>query len=95
MVQETLVNAARMGARAAIVPGATDAQIATAVSNYMAGAGISGYTATLSPTLASGPASGTALMETVSVPYSSVSWVNYSTWFSGATLTASASMVKE
>ena len=34
MVQEILVNAAREGARAAILPGETDAQVTTTVSNY-------------------------------------------------------------
>lgn len=60
MVEEILVNAARTGARTAIVPGQTDANVTTAVSNYLSAAGISGYTATLSPTLASLPSSGTA-----------------------------------
>ncbi len=95
MVQEILVNAARTGARAAIVPGETDAQVTTAVSNYLAGAGISGYTETLSPTLASGPASGTALTVTVSVPCSSINWVTYSTWFQGQSLSSSVVMIKE
>ena len=61
MVQEILVNAAREGARAAVLPGETDAQVTTTVTNYMTAAGISGYTKTLSPTLASTPASGTAI----------------------------------
>ena len=68
MVQEILINAAREGARASIQPGETDAQVATVVSDYMSAAGISGYTEAVSPTLASGPASGTALTMTVSVP---------------------------
>ena len=60
MVQEIVVNATREGVHAAIQPNETDSQVAAVVSNYMQAAGISGYTATLSPTLASGPASGTA-----------------------------------
>ncbi len=95
MVQELLVNAARQGARAAVVPGETDTQVAAVVSNYLAAAGISGCTQTLSPALASNPVSGTALTLTVSVPWASVSWANYSTWLQGQTLTASVSMVKE
>ncbi len=95
MVQGVLVNAARAGARAAIIPNETDAQVTTAVSTNMAGAGISGYTETLSPTLASSPASGTALTLTVSVPYANVSWYGYPTWLGGQSLSSSVSMIKE
>ena len=95
MVEEILVNAARLGARAAILPSETDSQVATVVSNYLAGVGISGYTTSLMPTLASGPASGTALTVTISVPWTSVSWFSYSTWLQGATLAGSAAMIKE
>lgn len=96
MVQEILVNAASQGTRAAIMPGQTDAQVTTIVDNCLNGAGISGYNApTVSPTLASGPASGTALTMTVSVPCQSVSWLGGSTWFNGQTLSASIVMTKE
>ena len=95
MVQEILVNATREGAHAAIQPSETDAQVTAVVSNYLQAAGISGYTATLSPTLASGPASGTALTMTVSVPCATVSWLNYSTWFQGQSLSSNVTMMKE
>jgi Flp pilus assembly protein TadG len=95
MVQEILVNAAREGARAAILPGETDTQVTTTVSNYLSVSGISGYTETLSPTLSSNPASGTALTLTVSVPCTTVSWLGGSTWFNGKTLTSSVAMIKE
>src|SRR5208283_2960773 len=91
-VQEILINAAREGARAAIQPNATDAQITGTtgvVANYMSAAGISGYTATLSPTLGSNPAVGTAMTMTVSVPCSTVSWLGAATWFHGKTHTSS------
>ena len=78
MVQEIIVNAAREGARAAITPGETDAQVSTIVSNYLAAANITGGTSSLSPTEASGPATGTAMTSTVSVPCASVSWVSTS-----------------
>ena len=95
MVQEIIVNAAREGARAAIVPGETDAQVSTTVTNYLTAADISGGTASLTPTLASSPASGTPLSMTVSVRCSSVDWVGYSTWFQGQTLTSTVIMIKE
>jgi Flp pilus assembly protein TadG len=95
MVQEILVNAAREGARAAVVPAETDSQVTTVVTNYMTAAGISGYTETLTPALSTNPTSGTALTVTVSVPCSTVSWLGGSTWFSGKTLTSTVVMVKE
>ena len=42
MVQEELVNAARVGVRQAIVPGTTDSQVSTTVKNYLSATGISG-----------------------------------------------------
>jgi Flp pilus assembly protein TadG len=95
MVQEILVNAARTGSRVAVMPGNTDSNVTTAVSNFMAGTGISGYTATLSPTIASGPTSGTAMTMTVSVPWSTVSWFSYATWLNGQTLSCSVAMIRE
>ena len=97
MVQQILVNAAREGARASILPGETDAQVTTVVSNYMTASGISGYNAGpyTTPTLASNPASGTALTVTVSVPCAKVSWLSYSSWFQGQTLSSSVAMMKE
>jgi Flp pilus assembly protein TadG len=95
MVQEILVNAARAGARNATIPGETDAQVTTVVSNYLAASTISGYTETLSPTLASFPVSGTALTVTVSVPCQTVSLLGGSTWFNGMTLSSSVTMIKQ
>jgi Flp pilus assembly protein TadG len=95
MVQQLLVNAAREGARASVMPGETDAQVTTVVSNAMSAAGVSGYTETLSPTEASGPSSGTTMTLTITVPASTVSWLGTGTWFSGSTLSASVAMAHE
>jgi Flp pilus assembly protein TadG len=95
MVQEILVNAAREGARAAIQPGETDAQVTTVISNYMSAAGIPGYTSTLSPTLSTNPAVGAAMTMTVSVPCSTVSYLSYSTWFQGQSLSSSVVMMRQ
>jgi Flp pilus assembly protein TadG len=94
-VQEILVNAAREGARAATLPGETDAQVTTVVSNYLTAAGISGCTETLSPTLASGPASGASLALSISVPCTTVSWLGGSTFFNGHNISASVVMMKQ
>ena len=96
MVEQILINAAREGARASTLSGETDAQVTSVVSTFMSNSRISGYTQTLSPTLASSPASGTALTLTVSVPCQTVSWLGGSTWFNGTTLSQSVvSVVKQ
>jgi Flp pilus assembly protein TadG len=47
MVNQVITNAAREGARRAVVPGATDAQVTRTIDHYLAGAGITGHAATL------------------------------------------------
>jgi Flp pilus assembly protein TadG len=94
MVQEILVNAARVGARQATLPLQTDAQVTAAVSNYLAATGISGYSQTLNPTLASSPGSGTALSLTITVPFAKVSWYP-AIFLSGRNLSATVVMIKE
>lgn len=95
MVQEILINAAREGARMAIVPGKTDAQVTTTIDNYLAASSISGHSRSVSPSLATSPASGTAITVSVSVPCTSVSWLGNTTWFGGNNLSAFVVMIKE
>ena len=97
MVQEVLVNAARAGARAAIASGATDASVATVISNCMSAAGISGLrqltlllaNARLGPGIRHGPDRDRHRA------VRNVGWVNYGSWFQGQTLTGTAIMIKE
>jgi Flp pilus assembly protein TadG len=93
MVHQMLTNGAREGARHAILPGATDAQVHQTIDNYMSNAGISGYSRTVSPS-ASTAASGTTISVTVSVPYSSVSW-GVIRWLGSTNLSSRVVMRKE
>ena len=43
MVQQIVINAAREGARAAIVPGETDAQVSSTVNNYLTSLNLIGH----------------------------------------------------
>ncbi len=63
----------------------------------MSAAGISGYSSApyCSPTLASGPTSGTEITVTVSVPCSKVSWLGTATLFQGQTLSSSVTMMEQ
>lgn len=85
MVHQILVNAAREATRRAVVPGATDAQVHSRISNYMSSAGISGYTVSLtidgtastlsgsSSSITNAPSKSAIGIE-ISVPNSEVSW---------------------
>jgi Flp pilus assembly protein TadG len=94
MVEEVLTNAAREGCRQAVLTGATTSDATTTVSNYLAGAGISGYTTTVSPDPSTAEA-GTAITVTITVPYSSVTWLPTPIFLGGTTLTATVIMRKE
>ena len=98
-VHQVITNAAREGARRAIVPGATDDQIADAVDRYMVAAGIEGYSLGLQvngseATLASA-APHDALAVNLSVPYSQVRWVVTNFIASDANMSATVTTRKE
>jgi Flp pilus assembly protein TadG len=98
MVQEILVNAAREGARASTLPGATDPPIDTTVENYLTNAGItaSNCTIILTPAESTNPGIGTPMYSTVSVPCADVSWLSTtSPYFSGMTLSATVVMLHQ
>jgi Flp pilus assembly protein TadG len=96
VVQGSIVNAARQGARAGINPGATAAnvqnQIAVVLQN--AGLGASGYTTSISPNVSSA-ASGTVLFITVTVPYQNVSLTHFPLLPTPTVLQSTVAMTKE
>jgi len=94
MVQEILVNAAREGARKAVLPGATDAQTQTTVDDYLKNSGITTQTRSVSPSTDSA-SGGTAITVTVSVAYKDVSWLPKMQFLSSTNLSASVVMRKE
>jgi Flp pilus assembly protein TadG len=80
MVQQLLTNAAREGARVGVLDNSQTGDVTSAVSNYLAGGGVSGATTTVTPSPPSSAAYGSPVTVTITVPYSSVSWVP-SPWF--------------
>ena len=94
MAEQVLTNAAREGARKAILPGATDDQAQTTIDDYLNSANITGFSRSISPSTTNADG-GTAITVTVSVPYSSVSWLPISNFLSGKTLSAKVVMRKE
>lgn len=96
MVQQILTNGAREGARKAVLPGSTDADVQGTIDSYMSNASISGHTRSISPSATTATA-GTQITVTVSVPYNNVSWLPVGNlgWFKDKTLNASVVMRKE
>lgn len=95
MVQEALTNASREGARVAIVDGALSSDVTTAVNNYLSGMSISGASTDVTPADPGTTPGGTQVTVTVSISYSSVTWVP-SPWFlKDATLAATTVMQRE
>jgi Flp pilus assembly protein TadG len=95
MVESLLTNAAHLGARAGIIDGAQQSNVDTAVTNYLSAGGISGSTTTVSPNPPSSAGYGQSVTVTVSVPYSSVSWLPTPKYLKNATLTATSVMRRE
>lgn len=85
MVRQTVTNAAREGARAAVLPGATSVEVNAAVASTMGAASLTGYTATTNL-----DSLGVNDLETwveVSIPFSRAS-------FTGALLGAESFVIK-
>lgn len=96
MVQQIMTNAAREGARKAVLPGATETQVYQTVDTYVNNSGINGHTrsVTPNPTAAS---SNSAITVTVSVTYDKVTWLPIGAvkWLKEKRLTATVDMRKE
>ncbi|MBN1851521.1 MAG: pilus assembly protein [Pirellulales bacterium] len=95
MVQQVLTNASREGARRAVLDGVTDADVTTAVSDYLTNASISGATTTVTTTPPVPPDIAEARTVTVTIPFNRVSWLPSPMFLGGKTLQASTTMRRE
>ena len=91
MVQEVITNAAREGARAAVVDTSTSSTVTSAVQSYLTAANISTSAATITVTIPAVRYNNYATV-TVSVPYSKVTWVPVPKYLGSITLTATSTM---
>lgn len=94
MVQQVLTNASRVGARQATTVAATESAVTDDVESYAESMGITGVGVAVDPSPASAGA-GDEVSVTVSVPYSSVTWLPVPKFMHGKTLTATSVMRKE
>src|SRR4051812_11268659 len=98
MVSQLLTTAARDGCRVAVIPGATQSSVQARVETVLAGSGIS--VGTVTPTCPS-PYSwddaprGTPITVSLSVSYSSVSWLGTPFFLKNATVSAAATLSSE
>lgn len=93
MVQQIITNGVREGARRAILPGSTDANVTAIVNQYFTGTSVPNTSPTITPSLATAQR-GDLIAVSVSVPYGNVSW-GVLNWFDGVILQARVVMRKE
>ena len=95
MVSQLLTTAAREGCRVAVINGKTQSDVQTRIDAVLAGSGISVGTVNPTPSSWTTASGGTAITVSLSVPYSSVSWLPTPYYLKYATVSASATMSSE
>ena len=95
MVEQILTNAAREGARAAILDGATSSAVKTSVNTYLTNASLPSATVTFPQGLPEDAAYGTPVAVDVSLKYSQVSWLPSPRYLSSKSLSARSVMRRE
>jgi Flp pilus assembly protein TadG len=102
MVQQVITNAAREGARYAVLDGSTSSSAKTVVNNYLSSGGVAANAATVKVMNAGGtevePSTigyGETVTVAISIPYTSVTWLPAPWFLKNATLSASTVMRRE
>jgi len=95
-VQQVITNAAREGARMAILDGSSASEVESWVTEYLAGAHIEGAAIAIDPAQPSSAGYGAPITVSVSIPISEISWLPSPLFFKKSnTLSASAVMRRE
>jgi Flp pilus assembly protein TadG len=94
-VQQLLSNAARDGARSAILEGATVEQVEATVTSYLAGSNVPNASVAVTPNPLTSAQGGDPVTVSVSVPFTSVSWLPAPWFLGGATLESTVTMRRE
>jgi Flp pilus assembly protein TadG len=95
MVQNLLTNAARDGARAAILDGTTVADVQSLVQSYLAGSSVPGATVNVTPDPLTSAEIGDPVTVSVQIPFDTVSWLPSSWYFGGIDLSSTVVMRRE
>jgi len=98
MVRQVLTNASREGARVGVLDpptgGTTKQTVIDTVTTYLTSAGITGQTITTVPTEPSSATYGQPVTVTVSVPFSSVSWLPTSMFGNGSKILQASTVMR-
>lgn len=94
MVKHIIEEAARVGCRSVTLHNGTKQEALDVISTAMQNANISGYTVTFSPDPPTGLDQKTAVIVSISVPYSQVSWLP-TRFMTGSTLIGACVMPAE
>jgi Flp pilus assembly protein TadG len=95
MVQQIITGAAREGARVGVLDDSTSATVSTAANRILSAAGIASATISATPDPPSSATYASFVTVTVSVPFSSVSWLPSPMYLGGKTLTSTSIMRRE
>lgn len=95
MVQQVITNAAREGARRAVLDGATTSAVETTVEDYLTAGSISGAEVDVDPSPPTDAEYGDPVTVTVTVDFEDVSWLPSPMFLGGEELTASTVMRRE
>jgi Flp pilus assembly protein TadG len=96
VVQQLLTNASREGARIGGYDTTNSTStVTTAVNSYLSNVRISGATTTVSPNPLSSAKDGDSVSVTVSIPFSSVSYLPAPVYMAGTTLRATTVMLRQ
>lgn len=95
MVKHLLSNAARDGARSAILEGATTEDVKETVLNYLSNSTVPGASVSVSPTPLSSAQGGQPVTVTVSIPFNKVTWLPTPKYLGDVTLKETVVMRRE
>ena len=95
MVQQVITNAAREGARIAVLDGATTPKVTTKVNDYLSSGKISTAKVKVSPNPPDSAGYGEPVTVSVSVLFDDVSWLPAPFFVGGKTLSAESIMRRE
>ena len=94
MVQQVLINAARVGARRAVMLSSDQQSVVDAVKEYAAGVGVTGVATSVSPNPATATA-GQPVTVNVTIGFDQVSWLPAPWIMGGRDLSSTSVMRKE
>jgi Flp pilus assembly protein TadG len=95
MVQQVITNAAREGARLAVLDGTEGQEVVDLVNAYLNSGSIEGANITVTPANPDDAAFGEPVTVTVDIGFSQVSWLPSPMYLGGRTLSATTVMRRE